>query len=482
MGNNKLGSSIFISFIWKYLERFSYQIIQFVVQIILARILFPEDYGIISIIMVFIAISNVFIQSGFNMSLVQKKDITDDDYSSVFVVGLIIAIVLYLIIFVSAPFIAEFYNMPLLKSTFRVLSINLIIGALNSVQCAYLVRNLKYKKLFLSNFFSVLISGIIGIGLALVNFGVWALVFQQLLYSIISTVFLLFTVEWKPRLFVNLKRIKYLFSFGWKLLCSGLIDTVYNNIYELIIGKKFSQASLAYYSKAKQFPSLVVDNINSSVSSVMLTTLAKVQDNREEVKKILKKSIIVSSTILFPMMFGLVAIAEPLVLFLLTDKWKDCIHLMQLLCISYSLMPIHTMNLQAMNALGRSDLFLKMEIIKKICALIVLIVTVPLGMDWMVVGQIAISLLSSFINAYPNKKLLNYGFLEQMKDIFPQMILSTIMAVIVYFINYLNLGNLTIMMLQCIIGVVIYFVLATVFKLEGLKYIINSLKLTKRKK
>ncbi|MBE6151816.1 MAG: lipopolysaccharide biosynthesis protein [Firmicutes bacterium] len=472
------------AFVWKYFERFSYQIIQFVVQIILARILFPEDYGVISIIMVFISISNVFIQNGFNMSLVQRKDVTDEDYSSVFTVGLILSVILYIIFYFASPHIAQFYNMPVLTNTFRVVSITLILGSLNSVQCAYLVRYLKYKSLFLSNLVSAVISGSVSITLALCDFGVWALVIQQLLYSCLSTVILFFVIEWKPRLILNFKRVKYLFSFGWKLLCSGLIEAIYNNVYELIIGKKFNETSLAYYSKGKQFPAIIVENINSSVSSVMLTVLSKIQDEKERMKELLKKSIVVSSTIMFPMMIGLLVVAKPLVSVLLTDKWLPCVPILQLLCISHSLMPIHTMNLQAINSLGRSDIYLKLEILKKICALLILLITIPFGIYAMVFGQIIISLISSFINSYPNKKLLNYGFIEQMKDILPIAIVSIVMGIIVYLISYLNLGSLTILCIQCIIGVLVYIALSSIFKLSGFVYLRGILKskINKRKK
>lgn len=465
--------SILKSFIWKYLERFSYQIIQFIVQIILARILFPEDYGIIAITTVYIAICNVFIQSGFNMSLVQRKDIVDEDYSSVFTVGLIISSILYIIIFFTSPLIASFYNIPILSITFRIISIILIINSLNSVQSAYLVRKFEYKKIFLSNFISIIISGLIGVILALNNFGIWSLVFQQIIYSLISTIVMYFIIDWKPKFLINIKRIKYLFSFGWKLLCSGLIDTVYNNIYELIIGKKINQTTLAFYSKAKQFPSLIMDNINSSISSVMLATLSRLQDNLVEIKNVLKKAIIVSSTILFPMMIGLMAIAEPLIQLLLTDKWLECVPYMQLLCLSFILMPIHTMNLQTMNSIGRSDLFLKVEIGKKIIAIIILIITIPFGIYAMILGQIFISFISAFINTIPSKKTINYGFLEQMKDIFPQLILSIFMGIIVYYIDFKLLSSLTIIILKCIIGLIIYLLLIIIFKPKGYQYILE---------
>lgn len=475
----QLGTKIFKSFLWKYFERFSYQIVQFIVQVVLARILLPDDFGVISIINVFIAICNVFIQSGFNMSLVQKKDVTDQDYSSVFVAGLIISIFLYLILFFSSPLIAEFYDMPVLKPAFRVLSISLIISSLNSVQIAYLVRNLQYKKLFICNFISALVSGFLGIVLAKNDFGVWALIIQQILYLLISTVIMLFLVKWKIKIVLNKKRIKYLFSFGWKLLCSGLIDTIYNNIYELIIGKKFSQSSLAYYSKGKQFPALLVDNINSSISSVMLASLSKIQDDIKQIKETLKSSIIISTTVLFPIMLGLAVVARPLVSLLLTDKWLDCVPLMQLLCISYCLMPIHTMNLQAMNSIGRSDMFLKIEIIKKVIAFIILIVTVPLGIYGMVFGQIAVSLISTIINSSPNKKFINYGSIEQLKDIFPQLFLSIIMAIVVSLFTNISPNNLTILSVQCIIGVVAYLGLGICFKLKGFRIILGLLKTKK---
>lgn len=469
------------SFIWKFLERTGTYLVQFVIQIILARILLPSEYGIVAIVTVFIALANVFIQTGFNTALIQRKNVTDLDYSSVLYLSLLIAFVLYIIIFICSPFIANFYKDQLITPVLRVLSLTLFLGAFNSIQTAYISRNMLFKKNFLSSLIAIVISGIIGIIFANLGYGVWSLVIQQLLNMIILIIILLFTIDWKPKLLFSIKRVKKLFSFGWKLLCSSLIDTLYNNIYDLIIGKKYTSTDLAYYNRGKQFPNVIVTNVNGSISTVLLPTMSKNQDDKFKVKEMTRKAIVISSFVLFPMMIGLAVIAKPLVSIVLTDKWLECVPFLQILCFSFALWPIHTANLQAINAIGRSDVFLKLEIVKKIVGILVLIITVPMGLYSMALGQIITGIISSFINAYPNKKLLNYSYLEQVKDLCPIIIISLVMGLIIYPISFLNLGNLLILILQCIIGVIIYIIFSWLFKIDAFNQIINLFKNIRKK-
>lgn len=469
------------SLIWKFLERTGTYLVQFVIQIILARILLPSEYGIVAIVTVFIALANVFIQNGFNTALIQRKNVTDLDYSSVLYLSLLIALVLYIIIFICSPFIANFYKDPLITPVLRVLSLTLFLGAFNSIQTAYISRNMLFKKNFLSSLIAIIVSGIVGIIFANLGYGVWALVIQQLLNMIILIIILLFTIDWKPRLIFSIKRVKVLFSFGWKLLCSALIDTLYNNIYDLIIGRKYTSTDLAYYNRGKQFPNVIVTNVNGSISTVLLPTMSKNQDDKVKVKEMTRKAIVISSFVLFPMMIGLAVVAKPLVSIILTDKWLECVPFLQILCFSFALWPIHTANLQAINAIGRSDVFLKLEIVKKIVGILILIITVPMGLYSMALGQIITGIISSFINAYPNKKLLNYSYLEQMKDLCPIIIISLVMGLIIYPISFLNLGNLLILILQCIIGVIIYIIFSWLFKIDAFNQIINLIKNIRKK-
>ena len=476
-----MSSKVLSSFIWKFLERSGTHIIQFILQIILARILSPDDYGIVAIVTVFITLANVFIQNGFNTALIQKKDVDDLDYSSVFYLSFFVAIILYAIIFVTSPIIAKFYGNSLLISVLRVLSTNLFFGVFNSIQHAIISKRLQFKKYFISSLISIILSGLLGIYLAYNGYGVWALVYQQLCNIIINVIVQFIIVKWHPKLMFSFKRVKVLFSYGWKLLCSSLIDNLYTHIYDLVIGKKYTTSDLAFYNRGKQFPYFIVNNVNSSISSVLLPVMSIKQDDHNAVKRMMRRSIVVSSYIMIPMMFGLVVVAEPMVSLILTNKWSQCVPFLQILCFSYALWPIHTANLQAINAVGRSDIFLKLEVIKKIFGIIVLLVTIPLGLYAMAWGQIFSSIVSSFINSYPNKKLLNYGYIEQVKDILPAIILSLVMMIIISLIGLLKLNNVVTILFQLISGIIIYVLFSYIFKLEGFVYLLNILKKIRKK-
>lgn len=471
------------SLLWKLLERSGTQGIQFIVQIVLARILLPTDYGTIALIAIFITIANVFVQSGFNTALIQKKDATEDDFSSVFYLTLLIATLLYILIFFTAPYIAHFYQIPELKSVLRVLSITLFFGAFNSIQNAVIARRMDFKKLFTSSLGAIILSGITGIVLAYAGLGVWALVVQQLVNQLAVTVILWFTVNWRPKLIFSFERIKVLFSYGWKLLLSSLIDTLYMNLRSLIVGKIYSPSMLGYYNRGDQFPQLIVSNINGSIQSVMLPTLSSEQDNKQKVKELVRRSIVTSSFLLFPIMIGLAVVGEPLIKIILTDKWLPCVPFMQIFCLSYALWPIHTANLQAINALGRSDIFLKLEIIKKTMGIVILVISMFFGVYAIAIGTLVSGIISTFINSHPNLKLLNYSYKEQIKDIMPSLLISIIMGVIVYSILFLNLSSYITLLIQVLVGVIVYIELAKLFKLECFTYLVNTIKgiLKKRK-
>lgn len=482
MKNENIKNEVISSLIWKFLERIGTQGVQFIVSIILARLLLPSDYGIVSMILVFTAIANVFIQTGFSTSLIQKKDSDELDFSSVFYISLLIASICYVILFFAAPIIASFYNMPAITSILRVISLTLFFGAINSVQNAKIAKEMKFKKLFLSSLVAILISGATGVLMAYKGFGPWALVGQQIANSIATTIILWFTSGWQPKLMFSINRVKSLLSYGWKILCSALLDTVYQNIYNLVIGKFYSSSTLGNYNKGEQFPKLIAVNVDGAISSVMLPAYSKQQDRKDKLKKMVRRSIVTSSLLLFPMMFGLAAVAETVVKVLLTENWLGCVPFMQLLCIVYALYPINTANLQVIKALGKSDYFLKLEIIKKVIGLFALIVTLPFGVLQMAVGQVLVAILSTFINAFPNRKLLNYNYFEQIKDLFPSLIISIIMFIIVYSFNFINLNMYILLIIQILVGVIIYFGLAYIFKLESLNYMIEILKSFSKKK
>jgi len=321
---------------------------------------------------------------------------------------------------------------------------------------------------------AILFSGIIGIIFAYKGFGVWALVAQQLTNQFVITIILWFTVRWRPQLIFSFARVKGLFSYGWKLLVSALLDTLYMNLRSLIIGKIYSPAMLAFYDRGEKFPSLIVINIDGSIQSVMLPVLSSQQDNKQRVKEMMRRSVVTSSFIIFPIMTGLAAIAEPLVQILLTDKWLPCVPFLQIMCASYALYPIHTANLQAINALGYSGIFLKLEIIKKIVGLVILGVTFFYGVYAIAIGMLVGAIICVFINAYPNLRLLNYGYKEQWKDILPSLILSLITGIIVYSFKWFHMGNGILIILQTVIGSSIYLFLAKIFKLECYTYLVTT--------
>ena len=436
MDSKNKKTKVLASLIWKLMERLGAQGVSFIVQIILGRLLMPEDFGAIAIVTVFITLSNVFVQSGFNTALIQKKDADDKDFSSVFYLSTFIATMLYVLLFFTSPYIADYYSSPQLTQVLRVLAIILFFGAFNSIQNAYVARNMMFKKLFFSSTGSVIFSGIVGVIAAYLGLGVWALVLQQITYNLSVSVILWFNVKWRPRLLFSLSKVKVLFSFGWKLLASSLLNTLYMDIRTLIIGRIYNSSMLGFYNRGVQFPKLIVTNMDGAIQSVMLPALSDEQDNKKRVKEMVRRAIVTSSFLVFPMMVGLAVVAEPMIKIVLTDKWLPAAPFLQIFCASYALIPIHTANLQAINALGRSDVFLKLEIIKKVIGILILAISINFGIYAMAWGMVLSGAISSFINAYPNKKLLNYSYLEQWKDIIPSLLISLLMGLTVYVLNF----------------------------------------------
>jgi teichuronic acid exporter len=462
--------------IWKLLERGAVQGVQLVIQIILARLLLPSDYGIIAIVTIFIYIAGVFVQTGFHSALIQKKEIDSTDLSSVFYLSLLIASMLYIILFFTAPLIAVYYNELQLTSIIRILSITLFFGAVSSIQNSIIARKMQFKKLFISSLIAVIISGTIGVVMAYMGYGIWALVAQQLINQILVTGILYFTVKWRPQLLFSLDRIKKLFSFGSKLLIATLIDTVYNEIRGLIIGKMYNTQTLGYYNRGRQFPHMIVLNTNGAIQSVMFPVLSAEQNDKQRVKEIVRRSIAASTLIIFPLMMGLAAVAEPLVIILLTEKWLPSVPFIQIFCASYALWPIHTANLQAINALGRSDIFLKLELVKKIVGTIVLVITMFFGVFAMAFGVLIVGILCTFINAYPNLKLLGYSYKEQGKDIMPPLLISLLMGAVVYSVSFIGLSSLITLIIQIVVGVGLYIILTKLFNTKSFNYLVNAMK------
>ncbi|MFJ5717808.1 lipopolysaccharide biosynthesis protein [Neobacillus sp. NPDC093127] len=475
MNPNNIGlkSKIFSGLIWKFLEQNASLLITFIVQIILARLLSPRDYGLLALIIVFITISQVFVNSGFGSALIQKQKVDEIDYSSVFYLSLFISLGLYLGIFFTAPIIASFYDDTNLISILRVQAITLIFSALNIVQYAVLTRGMKFKKSFFSSLVGVICSGFIGILMAYKGFGVWALVFSNLTSNVISTIVLWSVVKWRPKLLFSIKRIKGLFSYSSKILISGIIEVISNNLSLLVIGKVFNKEILGYYNRGQNIPNLVATNINGPITSVIFPALSLCQNDKKQVKSIVKRSVTTSSFIVFPVMIGLAATAEPLTVILLTEKWLPSVIFMQISAITFSFWPLHTANVEAIGAIGRSDISLKLQVIKKTFLVVVLLISIPFGAYAIILGSALISFVSTFINAWPNKRLINYGIREQWGDILPSLLLSIIMGIIVYSIKFLMLNVWITILSQIIIGALIYIAGSYVFKLKSLIYLVS---------
>lgn len=464
-------NGVIANFFWRFAERCGAQGVSFIVSIILARLLAPEVYGTIALVTVFTTILNVFVNSGLGSALIQKKDADDLDFSTVFFFNVAMCAVLYLGMFFAAPLIAKFYNDAALTPVIRVLSLTLVISGVKNVQQAYVSRTMQFKRFFFATLGGTIGAAIIGVFMAYYGFGVWALVVQQIFNATVDTIILWLTVRWRPKRMFSLSRLKGLFSYGWKLLVSALLETVYTDLRQLLIGKVYTTADLAQYNRGNQFPNLVVSNINTSIDSVLLPTMSRAQSNPAEVKSMTRRALKTSTYIMAPLMMGLAFIGEPIVRLILTEKWLPCVPFMQIFCITYMFYPVHTANLNAVKAMGRSDLFLKLEIIKKVVGLILLAITVPIGVMAMAYSLLVSSLISQIINSWPNKKLLNYSYSEQLKDILPGILLAVVMGCCIYPIQWLGLPDIVTLLLQVHLGAVIYLVGSILLKLESFQYL-----------
>lgn len=471
---NKVVKGLF----WKLMENGGSQGVQFVIAILLARLLTPAEYGIVSIIMIFIVIANVVVQNGFSTALVQKRQADRVDFSSVCYFDLAVALVMYGLLYLAAPSIAGFYGIEELTAIVRVLSIVLFPGAVISVQTAYVSRNLEFKGLFLSTLAASLISGVISITMAYRGWGVWAMVGQQIAYYVSLMTVLFFTVTWKPELCFALDRIRGMFAFGWKLLCASLLDTVFNNLYGLLIGKIYNEELLGSYNRGEQFPKLIATNLGAAIQAVLLPAFSANQDDVSLVRQMMRRAIQLSSFAVLPMLLGLFAVADTLVLALLGERWLVCVPFLRIMCISYCFWPIHITNLQAINAVGRSDVFLKLEIVKKALSLLALVVGMQFSVTVMVGLKAFQDFLCTFINAAPNKKLLGYSILHQWMDVMPSALLSAVMCVVVWYVGVLLPGmNPWVKLLaQIVSGVGTYGLLAWGFRMESFRYLLDMIK------
>lgn len=471
MENSTFKAKMVANLIWRFAERCGAQGVAFIVSIVLARLLEPEDYGVISLVTIFISIIQIFVDSGLGNALIQKRVVDDLDYSTVFYCNIILCVVLYLVLFLCAPFIAGFYANTELTLIIRVLGLTIIISGIKGIQQAYVSREMMFRHFFFATLGGTLGAAAIGIFLAYNGFGVWALIGQQIFNTTVDTIILWSTVKWRPKRRFSFERLRGLFSYGSKLLVSSLINTIYNDLRQLIIGKFYSSADLAFYNRGRQFPKFVVENINSSIDSVLLPVLANNQNNRERMKRMMRRSIMTSSYIMWPFMFGLMAVGENLIHILLTDKWMPALPFLYIFCFVDGMQPIHTANLNAIKAVGESGLFLKMEIIKKMVGICIILITMNINVLAIGIGSVFYTIFASIVNSFPNKKILGYSYFEQIKDIIPSFILSIVMAITVYCLPLSVFSNITQLVIQILAGAAIYLMGSIIFKLDSYLYL-----------
>lgn len=471
VSRNKVMKGLF----WVYLENISAQLVTFIVSIILARLLLPNEYGLIALVTVFINIANVFVSASFNMSLVQKKDADRLDYNTLFWFNCVLSAVLYAILFISAPLIAEYYENELLIPIIRVLSLSIPLSAYNSIQVAYVNSKMTFKKSFIATLAGAVISGIVGIAMAYKGDGLWALVAQKVINIFLNTIFLSVIVDWKPRLEFSWVRFKSLFQFGWKILATGLMFTGYSELRSLVIGKRYSADALAYYNRGYQFPQFIASNIDTTITRVMLPTLSKSQDDVKQLALMTRRAAKTSAYIMTPILFGLAVVGNNVVSILLTDKWLPCVPFLQIMCIVWWLQPTQSCSIQAINAIGRSDVYLRIEIISKVLGILLLIGAVaifntPFAIAVsMLIGQIsAVFIYGTFVQVH-----IGYRLIDQIKDFLVPGSLGIVMAVGVYFAGTLFTGKLITLLVQIVFGAFIYITLSHVLKIEEYNYLRN---------
>ncbi|MDC2844908.1 lipopolysaccharide biosynthesis protein [Limosilactobacillus mucosae] len=466
----------FSGFFWKFNEQISMQLVQFFVQIILARLLSPKDYGIVALVNVFIFLADVFVVSGFNTSLIQKKDSNEEDFSTIFYCSLFFSIFVYAVVYVLAPLISKFYNNDSIVLILRVFALKLPISSFNAIQQAYVAKKMAFKKIFVSTTLATLLSGMIGIFLAIMNKGVWALVAQYLSNTFFSTIVLFIQIPWRPKLIFSKKSAKSLLSYGWKVMMASFLGRLFSQLRTLLIGKYYSSASLAYYNRGMQFPDLISNNVDTTISTVLFPYMSQKSNSLDELKSITRRAMKTSTYLIMPLMFGLAVVSKPLILLLLTAKWLPSVPYMQCLCIANAFSTITNTNLQAIQASGRSDLLLRLELVKKPVFLLLLVIAIKIDVLAIAITMIIYSIYAAVVNMKPNTKIINYTYKEQIMDILPPLLMSMIMGSVVWFISLLSMPLLLSLILQILIGVMTYLGESYLFKYEPYQYLIGYLK------
>jgi len=475
--NDNLKRSAFGSMFWKFAERICAQLVSLIVSIILARMLVPEDYSVVSIVAIFFAFCYVFISGGMNTALIQKKNATVEDYSAVLYLNLVIATLLYSIICVSAPLIAQLYAKPQLVPIFRVMGLTFFPSALKSVLSAYIASTLDFRKFFLSTIIGTAISAAVGLAVAFGGYGAWALVAQEMTNTFIDTLVLYLTTRLKFVRSFSLDRIRSLFAYGWKMMVTSVITVAYDQLSPLIVGLKFTPADLAYYNKGKTFPGLINNTISDTLANVLFPVMAKVQDNKEDVLNITRRYVKVSSYVMFPVMLGLFAVSENFIRVLLTDKWLPAVAYLQIFAVFYMFDLVQVGSLQAIKAIGRSDIILRLEIMKKVVYLTIVVLFLLFSHNPEIFAFSALLCMAAsvVIDTYPNRKLLGYRYRYLLADVLPNLLISIMMAGAVLLVGQWNMPVLMLLLLQILTGVVLYVGLSLLTKNENFRYLLSFL-------
>lgn len=463
---------------WSYGERIMAQLVSLIVSIVLARLLDPENYGVISIVMIFIAFCDAIVTGGFGNAIVQKKDADELDVNTMLCCSVATSILLYIIIFCAAPYIASFYNMPIIRPILRVLGLRLLISGVNSIQRAWIQKRMLFKRFFISTSFGTIISAVVGISMAYMGKGAWALVGQYLTNSFIDTTVLLITNDWKPRLQFSWKRAKEMLSYGWKVLVTTVVYTIEGDLRSLIIGKKFGSADLAYYDQGKKFPNLLVTNINTSISNVMFPVLSENQNDPTRLKQLCRRAVRIGIYLLSPMLIGLIGVADTFVIAILSEKWAPCIPFLRILTLVFLVRPFTTTCQQSILSVGRSDITLKIEIIVNAVAIGILFYSVFIleSVLGIAIGTLIAELVSMGMFMYYENKIIRYSYKEQLQDLLPSLGLATGMGVIVYIVHFLPIHKGLALILQVVIGAVFYFAASYVLQFEPFVYLVGMLK------
>lgn len=463
---------------WSYGERIMAQLVSLIVSIVLARLLDPENYGVISIVMIFITLCDAIVTGGFGNSIVQKKDADELDVNTMLICSVATSFFLYVILFLAAPFIADFYQMEIIRPILRVLGLRLLISGVNSIQRAWIQKRMLFKRFFISTSFGTIISAVVGISMAYMGAGAWALVGQYLTNSFIDTVVLFITNDWRPKLQFSFDRAKQMLSYGWKVLLTTVVYTVEGDLRSLIVGKQFGSADLAYYDQGKKFPNLLVSNINTSISNVMFPVLSKNQDNRERMKAICRRSIKTSTYLLAPLLLGLIAVSNEFVRVILSDKWLPCVPFLQILTLVYLVRPLTTTDQQAIMSTGRSDLTLRIMIAVNGTDVILLLIAVfaMKSVIMIAVGALLTEVVSMALFMKYVKKCIGYTYLEQLSDIAPSLLLAISMGVIVYLVGKINVNVIIVLFLQVVVGAGYYLAMSCILHFEPFIYLVKMLK------